>query len=536
MKKIDQKTIQKIVKLYSTGMTDEQVSLAVDICRKTLHNWKVNNPDLLHSIKEAKDVVNDLVEVSLFNRAVGYTYESEKLFLTRDGRVVRAPTLVHVPPDVTSQIFWLKNRRPERWRDVQRTEIVNVDQPKDIIKLPFEKFAENAGYPAPFPQQVEMMKFGMDTLDPRLLLGARGYGKTDYITILGTAYDIYCDWVDYMNKAQPEVRSTNLIISKSKTRNTAMIEEIAAALKANGVPLEKENSTCVRVQGLIGKDHSAEVLTIKSSFRGRHPKRILMDDPVTEEDTSDAMRNLVKKKYDEAYKLCKNICVIGQPAHIFDLYSELRSILNKMEVAHGSIPELDADLEAMKMAGVDERSIQMSYHLQVPADADNALSKVQFCDDFPTTGSVAFIDPSFEGGDYTALTVLTMSFHNVIVEGYVWKKAWNHCIDEMVQKMEALNVGKVCIETNSLGDQPVSLLRQKVARMGVVGKKSLGNKHARIMAAGVFADKIFISKRSDKKYIDQVIKYEYKAQHDDAPDSLASCMEWVGIIKGQRKS
>src|SRR5690606_30865887 len=148
-------------------------------------------------------------------------------------------------------------------------------------------------------------------------LGARGYGKTDYITILGVAYDIYLN----------PLESTTLIISKSKTRNTAIIEEIGHALKANGVELDKQNSSCIRTRDLIGKDHSCEAITIKTSFRGRHPGRIIMDDPVTEEDVSDAMRILVKRKYDEAYKLCHDICVIGQPAHAYDLYSELRPIL-----------------------------------------------------------------------------------------------------------------------------------------------------------------------------------------------------------------
>jgi uncharacterized protein YbcV (DUF1398 family) len=423
-------------------------------------------------------------------------------------------------------IFTLKNLCG--WAD--RNEPAPKDEPLAPVanqKKSFEDFCETAGYPRPFPMQVEMKNFAIMMTDPRILLGARGYGKTDYMTILGVAYDIYCD---------PE-KSTNLIISKSKTRNTAMLEEIANALSANGIRLEKRNSSCIRVAGLVGKDHSVEVLTIKSSFRGRHPLRILMDDPVTEEDTSDAVRAMVKKKYDEAYKLCKNICVIGQPAHAFDLYSDLRPILKKMEVPHGTIPQLDADLEAMKLAGVDLNSIEMSYHLRVPKNSTSSFAEVLYLDSFPARDSVAFIDPSFEGGDYTAMTVLTSHFDGVAVQGHVWKMAWNHCIDEMAEKMRALGVRKLCFETNSLGDQPLQLLRQHegLKGIGIMGKRSTENKHARIMAAGVFAKLIHLSQNSDKIYIDQVVKYEYKAKFDDAPDSLASCMEWVGLIKGKSR-
>jgi hypothetical protein len=371
-----------------------------------------------------------------------------------------------------------------------------------------------------------MKDFAVNETDPRLLLGARGYGKTDYMTIAGVAYDIYLD----------PLESTTLIISKSKTRNTAMLEEIGNMLTKNGVDLDKQNASCIRVAGLTGKDHSVEVLTIKSSFRGRHPKRIIMDDPVTEEDTSDAVRLLVKKKYDEAYKLTHNICVIGQPAHAFDLYSDLRPLLKKLEVPHGTIPELDADLEAMKLAGVDSNSIEMSYHLRVPKNSSSSFSDVSYISSFPVgKDSVAFIDPSFEGGDYTAMTVLTSHFEGVAIQGHVWKKAWNHCLDEMVERMRSLGVRRLCFETNSLGDQPIIILRSHplMANIGVVGKKSTQNKHARIMAAGTFAKLIHLSQNSDKIYIDQVVKYEYKAKFDDAPDSLANCMEWVGLIKGK---
>jgi hypothetical protein len=32
---------------------------------------------------------------------------------------VYAKYIEHVPPDVTAGIFWMKNRDPEHWRDVQ---------------------------------------------------------------------------------------------------------------------------------------------------------------------------------------------------------------------------------------------------------------------------------------------------------------------------------------------------------------------------------------------------------------------------------
>lgn len=391
-------------------------------------------------------------------------------------------------------------------------------------KKSFTDFCHDAGYPIPYPRQIEMFEFGIADDDPRLLLGARGYGKTDYVTVLGVAYDVYLNGIE----------TSNLIISKSKVRNTAMIGEIAEALKKNGVALDKENSTSIRVAGRLGKDDSVEVLTIKSSFRGRHPKRIIMDDPVTEEDTSEATRLLVKKKYDEAYKLCKNIVILGQPAHAFDLYAELRPTLKKLEIPHGQIPELDADLDAMKLAGVDEHSIEMSYHLRIPKSGTSTFSNLRFIDKFPTGDSVAFIDPA-DGGDFTAVSIVRGYMDGVAVQGHVFKRAWFHALDEMVPMLVARGVKKLAFETNCTGSQPIDQLRQLLAPrgIGVVGIHSVSNKHAAITAAGSYAHMIHLSKESDRIYQDQVVKYEYNSKHDDAPDSLARCLEWIGLIRGK---
>lgn len=526
----------KIKALYEAGATDVQVASAIGVSPRTIYYWKASNPEFLQTLKDGKDIADDLVVSSLFRRATGYTHAEEKIGFY-EGYPIKVKTYRHYPPDVTAQIFWLKNRRPDEWRD--REDPLPPSPPSNELKktemLTFEAFCVNAGYPKPYEKQHEMRSFGIAIDEPRLLLGSRGYGKTDYVTVLGVAYEVYCDWFQKSIGAISELTETNLIISKSKPRNTAMIYEISEALIKNGVPLDKQNASCIRVQGLVGKDHSVEVLTIKSSFRGRHPKRILMDDPVTEEDTSDAMRTLVKKKYDEAYKLCENIVIIGQPAHAFDLYAELRPQIKKLEVPWGSIPELDADLTAMKAAGVDANSIEMSYHLRVPVDGSMPFSKIKYIDTFPLGESIAFLDPS-EGGDYTAISIIRMIGDGIIVQGHAWKKAWYHCLDELVPILRARKVTRLCFETNKFGLQPVASLSQALSPfgIGVVGRHSDSDKHAAIMSAGSYSHMIHLSKESDKVYTDQVVKYEYGVKFDDAPDSLARCMEWIGLLKGKK--
>jgi hypothetical protein len=395
-----------------------------------------------------------------------------------------------------------------------------------VSKKSFVEFCRDADFPEPFQKQIEMVNFGINETDPRLLLGARGYGKTDYVTIAGVAYDIY------MNPLE----STTMIMSKSTERNAAMLAEIQLACEKNGVRFEIANSKSLRAFGLLGKDHSVSAVTIGTkSLRGRHPKRAILEDAVTEDDTSEATRALVKKKYYEIMKLTQNVLVIGQPAHAFDLYADLRGLLKKLEVPHGSIPELDHDLEAMRAAGVDEKSIQASYFLKIISDGTTPFQDIKYLDRFPTgETAVAWIDPSFEGGDFTSLTILKQHLDGIAIVGFLYKQAWNHCLDKMLPHLGKFNVKRLGFEANSLGDQPVIMLRDllKGTGIGVVGRKSTSNKHAKIMNAGAYAHLLHLSRESDPKYIQQVIQYEESAKNDDAPDGIASCLEWIGLIKG----
>ncbi len=517
----------KIAFWYSKGKTDAQVAELVNISERTLNYWKADKPQFLQTVQESKSIPDDLVEASLFSRATGYRHADEKIFYNKDtGEIIRAPTVKHYPPDTTAGIFWLKNRRPDVWRTGVESPLPPTGQDrteKTGVKT-FSEFATSAFYPAPYPKQIEMYAFGMDQTVARLILGARGYGKTDYVVILGIAYKIYLN---------PDFRA--LIITKSKERNGAMLAEIAAALKANGVVLEKENVTCIRVAGLHGKDHSVSAVTIKTvTLRGRHPDLVVMDDPVTEDDTSDATRLLVEKKYNEISKLTANVLIIGQPAHKYDLYAKLRDLVKTLEVPHGTIPELDHDLEAQRAAGVDDASIQASYFLKVVSQSDAPFDRVKYVDRWPVGDSaVAFIDPSFEGGDYTALTILKAYLGGVAIVGFTYKRAWDHCLDEVGKNLVKYGVKRLCFETNSLGSMPLQILRAHFKDVGVTGRKSNGHKHSRIMNAGTFAESIHLCRESDKIYLDQTVKYEYKAKNDDAPDSLASCLEWVGLIRGK---
>ncbi len=112
----------KIVALAEKGKTIDQISDIIGVTSRCISFWLAEKPSLLQAVKEARQMADEMVEASLFKKATGYFHETEKIFYDKDtGQIVRAPTVQHYAPDTTAQIFWLKNRKPEQWRD--RTEV-----------------------------------------------------------------------------------------------------------------------------------------------------------------------------------------------------------------------------------------------------------------------------------------------------------------------------------------------------------------------------------------------------------------------------
>jgi hypothetical protein len=108
--------VKQAAKLAGLGATDREMADFFEVSEQTFNTWKLTHPDFLESLKLGKDASDDRVEQSLYRKALGYSFDSEKIFHYQ-GQVVRTACVEHVPPDTTACIFWLKNRRHEQWRD-----------------------------------------------------------------------------------------------------------------------------------------------------------------------------------------------------------------------------------------------------------------------------------------------------------------------------------------------------------------------------------------------------------------------------------
>ena len=103
------------------GLTDVQIAANIGIGLSTYYRWQNDYKEFGEAIKKGKAPVDIQVENALLKRALGYDYEEtiteiEEIGEGRQKKHVRKMKK-HMAPDVTAQIFWLKNRRPGRWRD-----------------------------------------------------------------------------------------------------------------------------------------------------------------------------------------------------------------------------------------------------------------------------------------------------------------------------------------------------------------------------------------------------------------------------------
>lgn len=124
------------------GLTYEQIASNCGIALSTLKDWRERFSAISTALKKGKAVVDIMVENALYKRAMGYTFEEvvhERTCVGKDDDGLPIYEMVEtkratkeVQPDVTAQIFWLKNRKPAEWRDKQQID-TNISTGGDFV-------------------------------------------------------------------------------------------------------------------------------------------------------------------------------------------------------------------------------------------------------------------------------------------------------------------------------------------------------------------------------------------------------------------
>jgi hypothetical protein len=106
----------QVKKLCRLGATNEEIAEFFEVAVSTIHEWRAEYPAFSDALKAGKATADAEVAHKLFRRATGYSHQATKFFMF-EGAVITEDFTERYPPDTTACIFWLKNRRPDLWRD-----------------------------------------------------------------------------------------------------------------------------------------------------------------------------------------------------------------------------------------------------------------------------------------------------------------------------------------------------------------------------------------------------------------------------------
>ena len=260
-----------------------------------------------------------------------------------------------------------------------------------------------------------------------------------------------------------------------------------------------------------------------SSITGKHFDRIFTDDIVNVNDrVSKAERDRTKLVYQELQNIknrdgrifntgtpwCKDDCFTIMPeAEKFDCYST------------GLIS--DEQLEVIKKS-MTRSLFAANYELRHIAAEDVIFQNPQTgADPSEVEQGDCHIDAAYGGEDFSAFTIVKKQGNIFYVYGRLWQKNIDDCLDEIQRLRAQFNAGKIYCEDNGDKGYLAKELRNRGER-AIIYHENM-NKFIKITTylKAEWENVKFVA-GTDKAFIDQICDYNENAEHDDAPDSLAS--------------
>jgi hypothetical protein len=107
------------------GATIAELAEMYGVYRSTIYRWMAEHQEFSDAIRVAREIADERVGFSLYERAVGYTYDSVKI-MQNDGVPLIVPFKEHVAPDVSAQKFWLTNRQSDKWKERSSKELTGA--------------------------------------------------------------------------------------------------------------------------------------------------------------------------------------------------------------------------------------------------------------------------------------------------------------------------------------------------------------------------------------------------------------------------
>lgn len=310
-----------------------------------------------------------------------------------------------------------------------------------------------------------------------------------------------------------------------KLLKSDMLQSLSLALYERPIVFEKETASEIDTNLHVGPKGSSQLLGLGlgASITGKHADLIMTDDIVTLADRqSRSERERTKSAYQELQNIKNSggrIVNTGTPWHKDDAFVLMPNPEKYDCYMTGLLSDEEIDDRRSKMS---PSLFAANYELKHIADEESLLPTApQFTDDESLIyDGIAHIDASYGGSDGTAFTIAKEREGKI----YVYGELHQRHADEVLAKFEAvrqmLRAGTAYLERNS----DKGYLAREVAQPVATYNEDM-NKFIKISTylRGRWGDVVFL-RGTQKEYIDQVMDYTEFAEHDDAPDSLASAI------------
>lgn len=114
--------MKEIGQMARNGATEAEIAAKLNVALSTFKKYKTEHPELKEQLLATKELADLDVEAALYSRAIGIEVKETTEIIDPKGRVTKKTVTKELPPDTSAALFFLKNRKPELWKDRQSVE------------------------------------------------------------------------------------------------------------------------------------------------------------------------------------------------------------------------------------------------------------------------------------------------------------------------------------------------------------------------------------------------------------------------------
>lgn len=360
------------------------------------------------------------------------------------------------------------------------------------------------------------------------LLAHRGSYKT---TCLSVAFVIIMilypnENIIFTRKTDDDVKE--IINQVSKMLKSFLVRYIVNKIYGVELKLTEDSAFAVTTNLMTATKGASQLLGagIKTSLTGKHADRVFTDDIVNIKDRiSKAERDVIKTFYQELENI-KNrdgrIFNTGTPWHKEDAINTLMPNHKVFDCyTTGLIDREKLEQIRKKMT---PSLFAANYELKHIADGDALFTNPTFTNDVGLIkGGRSHIDASYGGADGTAFTIVKKDKDKYYVLGKRWNKHVDNCLNEVQELHNHYLSGSIICERNA----DKGYLSKELLNRGFIADDYQENMNKYIKISTYLRknwNNIIFLEDTDPDYINEILDYTEDAEHDDAPDSLASML------------